>query len=307
MSKILITGGSGLVGKALSKKLQQKGYEVIWLSTQKNKASDFPTYYWNISEQEIQAEAFTNVDYIIHLAGVSVGDARWTNNQKKEITSSRVDGAELILKKVKEYNVKLKAFISASGINYYGTNTTEIIFSETDNCGTDFLADVCKHWEAAADEFNLIGVRTVKMRTGIVLSTEGGALKKMLIPVKLGIGSPLGSGKQYMPWIHIQDLCNMYIKAIEDDSMRGAYNAISPEHITNKEFLKHLAKVLHKPFFMPAVPAFILKLLFAEMACIVLEGSRASANKIEASGYRFVFADIDSAFKDCVLNQTNTP
>ena len=139
-----------------------------------------------------------------------------------------------------------------------------------------------------------------------MLSGKGGALEKMLMPVKLGIGSPLGSGKQYMPWIHIHDLCNMYIKALEDTSMQGAYNAVAPQHLTNKEFLKRLAKVMNKPFIMPAVPAFVLKLLFGEMASIILEGSRASSKKIEALGYRFLYTNVDSAFNDCVLFESNS-
>lgn len=302
MSKVLITGGSGLVGSALSQKLKKKGYEVIWLSTQKNKSLSFPTYYWNISNGYIDTAALQDVDYIIHLAGVNVGEKCWTKKQKKAILSSRVDGAQLLWKKIQEHAIKLKAFISASGISYYGTRTSEVIYKETDSSANDFLANVTVCWEEAADKFLELGVRVVKFRMGVVIAPHGGVLNRVLIPTKLGVASALGTGKQYMPWIQIDDLTNIYIKAIEDNFMQGAYNAVAPEHITNKMFMKHLARVLNKPFFMPAIPSMVLKLIFGEMADIILEGSRGSSQKITDAGYCFVFPTIDSAFRACILH-----
>lgn len=299
MPKVLITGGSGLVGIALSEMLSEKGYAVSWLSTQKKTKTLYPAYYWNVEKNEIDSNALNGVDYIIHLAGVNVSEKRWSKEQKQRIIRSRVAGANLLFEKVTEMEVKPKAFISASGINYYGTITSNLIFSESDSCGSDFLADVCRQWEDAAFLFSGLGIRTVVLRTGIVLSANGGALHKMLTPVKWGVGSPLGGGKQYMPWIHLKDLCNMYIKAIEDNNMQGAYNAVAPQHITNAEFLKRLAKVLKAPYFMPAIPAVLLRVLLGEMSSIILQGSRASCKKIQDAGYRFIYYDIDEAFYNC--------
>jgi hypothetical protein len=176
--------------------------------------------------------------------------------------------------------------------------TSEKIFSETDPPADDFIGDVCRQWELSADRFQESGIRTVKVRTGIVLARKGGALDRMTLTVRPGLGSALGSGKQYNPWIHIDDLCNIYIRAIEDKSMAGSWNAVAPEHMTNKEFMRTLAKVLKKPFFFPTVPSFALKLLFGTMSVILLKGSRVSAGKILSAGYNFEFPDLENALKN---------
>lgn len=296
---ILITGGSGLVGRTLSEKLSERGYRVAWLSTQTSiKKSDKEVFMWNIEKRELDVKAIENAHYILHLAGANVSDKRWTSNTKKVIVDSRVKSAELLLSKVLECNSKLRAFISSSGINYYGTVTSEKVFSETDSPGKDFLARTCVQWEAVADKFEEAGIRTVKVRTGVVLSSQGGALKKMMLPVKYGLGSALGKGNQYIPWIHIDDLCAIYIKAIEDEQMRGAYNAVAAEPVTNKEFMRALANHLHKPFVMPAVPSFILNLLLGEMSEIVLKGSRASCEKIKSQGFQFKYEKVKDALND---------
>jgi uncharacterized protein (TIGR01777 family) len=298
METILITGGTGLVGKELCKQLTAKGYSVILLSRSKNIKTEIPSYYWDYTKGEIDLEAIEKADYIMHLAGENVSTGRWTSNRKKNIIDSRVKTTELLLKKVKEKKKPLKAFITASGTNYYGTVTVDTVFTETDAVANDFLGEVCKYWEAAADNFKNSGIRTIKIRTGVVLSKQGGALEKMTIPIKLGIGSALGSGKQYMPWIHIDDLCAIYIKAIEDTNMQGAYNAVAPQHINNKEFWKAVSRELKKPFWFPAVPAFLITLLFGEMGSIVLKGSRVSCEKMKKAGYTFKFASLESALHD---------
>ncbi|WP_435524338.1 TIGR01777 family oxidoreductase [Chryseobacterium indoltheticum] len=206
----------------------------------------------------------------------------------------------MILNTLKKKNLKLKSFISASGINFYGTKTTDKIFTENDVAGNDFLSEVVTVWEKTADEFKEQNVaeRVVKIRTAVVLSKNEGALAKMMTPIKFGIGSPLGNGKQYMPWIHINDICSIYEFALKDPEIEGSYNASAPQHTTNENLTKLIAKVLNKPLLMPNVPTFILKLIFGELADALLEGSRASSEKIEKAGFEFQFPDLKIALED---------
>ena len=297
MSNLLISGGSGLVGQHLCKSLQEKGYDVAILSRSSKPKTHTPSYYWDINRNDIDIEAINNCDFIIHLAGVNIGEKRWTRKRKIEILNSRVKSIDLIFKNLDKKN-KLKAVISASAVGYYGAHTTEKIFSETDSSSNDFLGETCSLWEQAADKFTGIGIRTVKIRTGVVLSKKGGALAKLKMPIQLGFGSAIGHGRQYMPWIHMDDLCAIYIKALENKEMNGAFNAVAPEHVTNKALTRKMARALHKPFWFPNIPAFIMKLLFGEMAVMLLSGSRVSSAKIEASGYTFQFPNLESALKD---------
>lgn len=303
MTNILITGGAGVVGQQLTKTLINKGYSVAVLSRTKQQDSSIKTYTWDIEKGEIEQEAIDTADFIIHLAGANIGEKRWTAKRKQLILDSRVKSTQLIYSKISTSNTKLKAFISASATGYYGAITTAKIFSETDPPATDFLGDTCMQWEASADAIQHIGIRTVKIRTGIVLSKKGGALEKLAMTVNTGFGSPIGSGKQYMPWIHIDDLCNIYLRAIEDQLMQGAYNAVSPEHTTNKEFIKTLATVLNKPCWFPNVPGILLKLLLGNMSDIVLKGSRVSSAKIIKAGYQFQYTNLTAALKDVLKNK----
>ena len=297
-SRVLISGGNGLIGQQLCLSLQEKGYEAGILSRSPRPNSTTPSYSWNIDRNLIDREAINNCDFIIHLAGANIGAKRWTRKRKKEILNSRVGSIDLIYNNIDKNNNRLKAFISASAIGYYGALTSEHIFTETDNAATDFLGETCNSWEQAADKFSGIGVRTVKIRTGVVLSKEGGALSKLLLPVKLGLASAIGTGKQYMPWIHLDDLCDIYIQAIEDQALSGAYNAVAPEAITNKEFTRKMAQALHKPFWFPNIPAFVMKMLLGKMSTMLLKGSRVSSDKIQAAGYTFQFPELESALKD---------
>lgn len=297
MKKILISGGSGLVGSALRQKLMARGYGVHILSRHPKDVEGAKAFKWDISEQKIDPKAFDGVSHIIHLAGAGIADKRWTDERKKIIIDSRVESAKLLLKGVKSSGIDLKACISAIGINYYGTKTAEKIFVETDQASKDFIGECCVKWEAAADEFQSL-TRVVKLRTGVVFSPKGGALERIAQPIKLGFGSPLGSGKQYMPYIHIDDLCEMYIRAIEDEKMEGAYNACNGDFVTNAELTKAIAKVLNRPLWLPNVPGFAMKLLFGEMASILLGGSRASAEKIKAIGFEFEFEDLRETLLD---------
>lgn len=300
MATVLITGGTGLVGRHLCKRLQKKGYDVSILGRTRKQKATIPTFTWDLNEKKIEKEAIETADYIIHLAGANIGDKRWTAKRKQLILDSRVKTGQLIFSKIKEQNRNLQAFISASAIGYYGTITSDKIFTETDPSSDDFLGDTCKQWEQMTDRFKDLGIRTVKIRTGVVLTKQGGALSKMITPVKMGIGSAIGSGRQYLPWIHIDDLCGIYIKAIEDKQMDGAHNAVAPDHKTNKEFTRTLARVLKKPFWFPNVPAITMKLMFGKMSEILLKGSRVSADKIKTTGYNFLFPDLESAFTDLI-------
>lgn len=298
MATVLITGGSGLVGTHLSRKLIDKGYKVAVLSRAHHKGEDIHTYTWNIEKGEIEKEALETADYIIHLAGAGIADKKWTAKRKQEIVDSRIKSSQLILSKLKERDHKPKAFITASAVGYYGAITSEKIFSENDPPANDFLGDTCRQSERSADGFRELGIRTVKIRSAIVLAKEEGMLAKLSLPVKLGVGSAIGSGKQYLPWIHIDDMCGIYIKAIEDEQMQGAYNASAPDPKTNDELTETLAHVLKKPFWFPNIPAIILKFILGEMSLLLLTGSRVSSEKIRAAGYTFLFPDLKSALED---------
>ena len=298
MTQVLISGGSGLVGKALSVKLRTKGYDVAILSRSQKKDTTFKTYLWNPANNEIDSEAIASSDYIIHLAGANIAEKRWTDSRKQVILDSRVESARLIFKEVKKQKKELKAFISASAVGYYGALTSVKIFTEDHPASNDFLGQTCLEWEQASKQFEKLGIRTSIFRTGLVLNKQGGALSKMLIPVKMGLASPLGNGRQYQPWIHIDDLCELYIKAIEDDLMAGIFNAVAPDFQTNKSFTQTLAKTLKKPFFSPNIPALLLKLIMGEMSVLLLEGSQVSADKLNKLEFTFKFPKLESALND---------
>lgn len=305
MANVLITGGSGLIGSYLSKRLLEKGYTVAFLSRKKKSENSIPTYTWDHRTNRIDKESINSADIILHLAGANIAEKRWTTKRRKQILESRVKSAELILKNIVEQKVKIKAFISASAIGYYGSVTSDKIYIENDTYYNDFVGNVCRSWEQAADEFQSIGIRTVKLRTGIVLTKKRGALEKMLTPSKFGIGAVLGNGKQYLPWIHIDDLCDIYIKAIEDLKMEGTYNAVAPEHISYKAFIKESAILFKNPIFKIYVPSFIIRIILGKMSEILLNGSRVSCNKLVKAGYNFKFPSIQSALTDLLVKNTN--
>jgi uncharacterized protein (TIGR01777 family) len=297
---ILITGGTGLVGRRLTELLRNSNYTIAHLSRNPEKNSSIRSYRWDYSRNEIDQEAIKFADVIIHLAGENISRKKWTNDQKKKIVDSRVKTSELLFDEVKRQNKTLDAFISASAIGFYGTYTSETVFDENFPAGNDFLAETVKRWEDSVSRFEDLNIRTVKLRTGIVLSKKGGALPKMANTIKTGFGSSIGSGKQYMPWIHIEDLIGMFRFMFENETLSGVYNATAPEHITNKEFMRTLAKTMSKPFFMPNVPGIFMKLLFGEMSSILLEGSRVSSEKIMNAGYKFKYPDLKGAL-ECEL------
>ena len=289
MAKIVITGGTGLVGKRLTELLIERKHEVRILSRNPKDKNEFK---WDVSKGFVDEKAIENIDYIIHLAGAGIADKRWTKERKEVIVNSRVATANLLFNKIKEQKIALKGFISASGSNYYGAQTNEKIYKESAPVGTDFLGEVCRKWEAAAHQFKDLNIPVTILRTGVVLSKTGGALEKMRTPIV----SPLGSGNQYMAWIHIDDLCEIYIKAVEG-VLTGVYNTVSPESHTSKTFSKTLARAIKRPYLPIAVPGFLLKLVFGELAIILLEGSRLSSDKLEKKGFVFQYKELESALE----------
>lgn len=298
MATVLITGGNGLIGKQLSRMLLDRGYNVSIVSRTPKPVNGCKVYTWNTEKRSIDHEAIDTADYIIHLAGENIGSKRWTKNRKKEIVDSRTLTAQLLFEKVKERKRDIRAYISASATGYYGMVTSGKIFDETDSPSSDFTGVTCRKWEEAGQVFQNAGIRTVFMRTGVVLARESEALFKMALQVRMGFGSATGSGKQYFSWIHIDDLCRMYISAIENDKIHGAYNATAPEYITNNGFMRKLSLVLRKPYWFPRIPALAMKMLFGEMSGLLLRGSRISSEKIRSTGFEFLYPDVDSALKN---------
>lgn len=271
---VLITGGSGLVGTRLTQILLANGFTVSHLSRKPtNTTGKVKIYHWDIENGIIDEKALLEADYLVHLAGAGIADEKWTEERKKEIIDSRTKSLRLITASLQTLPHKIQAFTSASGIGFYGADTGEEHISEQYTAGDDFVAECCTQWEAVADEIQNLGIRTSKLRIGIVLSTKGGALPKILLPVRFGVGAALGTGKQYQSWIHIDDLCELFIKSLTDESMNGVYNAVAPKPVTNYELTKTSAEILKRPFFMPNVPAWTLKLVFGEMSIIVLGGN----------------------------------
>lgn len=294
--KILITGGSGLIGSRLSEMLIDQGYEVAHLSRSPDKFSHYKSFRWDVQEPYLDENAITYADYIIHLAGAGLADEKWTNARKKVILRSRVDSTQLLLDSLRKSEHHVKGFISASAVGIYG-DAGDQLMSEESTYGEDFLAEVCKAWEASVWQIKDLGIRTVILRTGIVLSDKGGALPQMARPVKLMAGAPLGSGRQYMSWIHIDDLCRLYIRAIEDTQFEGVYNAVAPHPVTNKEFTKELAEAMHRPLVLPKVPSFAINLMLGEMSEVVLTGQRVSANRVMHTGFTFEYNYLEEALE----------
>lgn len=285
MKTVLIAGGSGLIGKKLNQVLSKKGYKVYTLT---RSAKHRGQIYWNPTQQTIEGKHLDKVNIIINLTGENIGEKRWTNERKKALRDSRVKTTQFLHSLVSNLP-NLEYYISASGINCYDQD--DKIHTESDPFGKDFLSKLVKEWEAMSDLFES-NCKVAKLRISMVLSKRGGALDKMLLPVKLGLGSPIGTGKQLMPWIHIDDLCNLFVYAIENE-LTGTYNATA-NCDSNHDFMKALAKALKRPFFMPKVPAFLLKLMLGEMAALVLNSTNASNEKVKNAGFIFQHEDIEA-------------
>jgi len=294
---ILITGASGLIGTRLIKNLMEKGHRVSVLSRQNSNFKGVSTFNWDIDKQLIDLKAFEGIDTIIHLAGAGIADKRWTKQRKQEIVDSRIRSTQLLYHTIDAIKANVKTFISASAVGYYGDRNDEMLYEESES-GTGFLADCCKQWEAAVDEGLKSGIRVVKLRIGIVLSKQGGALSELARPVSFFVGAPLGSGKQWMPWIHLTDLVSIFEKAIENSDYSGTFNACTPFPVTNYEFTKILAKKLFRPVWPVNVPEFVLKTMLGEMSTVILNSTRTSPQKLMDIGFRFRYQGLDAALSE---------
>lgn len=295
--RVLITGGSGSVGKHLSELLLSKGYEVAHLSRSKTSLPNIKTFLWNVEQNQIDEQCTDGVDIIVHLAGAGIADSRWTDERKKVIIESRTKSIQLVYQLLKTHIHQVKTVVSASASGYY-SERGDAIMKETDSPNNDFLGECSVLWENAVDEAISLGIRVVKFRTGVILDKKSGALPKIAAPIKFGVGSPLGNGKQWTSWIHLDDVVEMYLKGIEDESLNGAYNMATPNPLTNKDLTLAIAKKLNKPLWLPNVPAFILKLIFGEMSAVVLGSTKMDIQKIEQAGFKFKFPTIKSALNN---------
>ena len=301
MHTVLITGGTGLVGRRLSELLITRGYRVIILTRAAKKEKLRGTEYaeWDVKKQTIDIAAVQSADCIIHLAGAGVVEKRWTAGYKKEILSSRTESSKLLLRTLQDHPNSVKAIISASAIGWYGPDKIPAVpFTETAKAFDDFLGQTCVAWEASTSSRNN-SIRVCRLRTGIVLGKTGGALAEFLKPIRFGIAAILGTGKQVISWIHIDDLCRMYIHAMENEALHGSYNAVAPVPVSNKELTMMLAEKIKGRFFIPMhVPSFVLKMIMGESSIEVLKSCTVSCDKIKSTGFTFLFPSPEAALKE---------
>ncbi len=298
--RVVVTGATGFVGQVVVKQLLQAGCEVVILTRNVARAaislgSSCKYFQWDDTNSLPPLEALDGSDGIINLMGETISK-RWDEQQKKKIYNSRINGTRRLVEAIEQLAQKPKVFVSASAVGIYGNRGSENL-DESSTLADDFLAKVCKDWENEANKARNHGLRVVLIRTGVVIGRNGGALEKMLPIFKLGAGGPVGSGSQYMSWIHIEDLANMYVEALKNENVKGALNGTAPYPATNSEFSKMLGKVLRRPAFMPA-PEFAMKLAFGEMSQILLEGQKVLPAKFKEQQFRFRYPTLEMALKE---------
>lgn len=301
MKNILITGGSGLIGQSLARRLKAKGFTVFFLGRKKPKRSNIEIFEWNLRKRIIDEKAFREIDTVIHLAGANVSSGRWTAKRKKEIYESRIHSTRLLHEYISQYGEAVKTFISASATGFYGdSGETEV--DENSPAGQDFLAQTCVDWEKEASRMAEIrNIRTVILRIGLVLSNRGGFYKKIKELMKYWLAAPPAPGTQFQSWIHMEDLCNMIIFAGIEEQVSGIYNAVAPEPVRAIEMLESMSEKLEKPQIFPPIPQFVLRLLLGEMSFILTGGQKVSNRKISEAGFKYRFADLSSALNNLVL------
>lgn len=305
MQTVLITGGTGMIGKQLTKQLCDKGYRVIVLTRKmpgSKPGNPNITYaLWDVAQRTIDVGALQQADYIVHLAGAGVVDKKWTAAYKAEIVKSRTESSALLIETLQNNPHQVKAFVSASAIGWYGDDPapTPNGFIETDNAAPGFLGETCKLWEASVAPVEKLGIRLVKLRTGIVLSNDGGALPEFKMPIKFGVAGILSKGRQVVSWIHVDDMCRMYMEAVTDSDMHGSYNAVAPHPVTNKQLTVALATQLKGKFYIPLhIPAIILKLMLGSRSMEVLKSTTVSCEKIKFTGFTFLYPSIQAALAE---------
>ncbi|HLO71875.1 MAG TPA: TIGR01777 family oxidoreductase [Flavipsychrobacter sp.] len=295
MKTIGITGGTGLVGRVITRLLVNKGYRVIIFTRHLRPESDGVSYaFWDANKQDISIAALQQLDAIIHLAGEGVADKRWTPQRKLQILESRTIGTSFITNKILQHAPNCKVFVGASAIGYYGADKGGRPFTETDNASTDFLGSTCKAWEEASESIEG-KIRRVLIRIGIVLSTEGGAFKEFAKPVKFGVAPLLGGGKQTVSWIHIEDLAALFVYALENEMMQGVYNGVAPVPVAQSQLMYSIRKNSKGISIPIPVPAFVLKIMLGEMSIEVLKSATVSSNKTEQAGFQFQYTTINKA------------
>jgi uncharacterized protein (TIGR01777 family) len=296
---VLITGATGLVGQELVNLLLQNGYTVHFLSTSKSKLvsqNNYKGFFWNPKKAEIDTNALTGVDVIIHLAGASVAK-KWTTAYKEEIIESRVLSTQLLYQTLKKNSNQVKQIISASAVGIYPDSLTNI-YHETDlDIDVSFLGNVVKQWENEVSQFEKLEIIVSKIRIGIVLAKNGGALQEMAKPIQYGVGAAFGSGEQYQSWIHVQDLAAIF-QFVMENQLPGIYNGVAPYPVTNSELTKAIAKTLGKPLFLPNIPKFVMKLILGEMHQILFSSQHVSCRKLLDENFQFKFASLDKALND---------
>lgn len=294
--KVLITGATGLVGTELQRSFSDKGYEMLLVTRRSVKKPE--DIQWNIESgfSDEDTARIEGIDAVVHLAGESVSGLRWTDEKKRSIRESRVSGTKTLVDALFELESRPKVFVSMSGVDFYG-DTGDDAKVETDRAGDTFLAEVCKAWEAEARRAEDAGIRTVIFRAGMVLSKDGGAIASLLTPFKFGVGGVVGSGKQWMSWIEMDDMIAAINFAIENESIRGAVNAVSPNAVTNEEFTKTLGEVVYRPTLIP-LPEFVVNLAMGEMGhTLLLDSRRAIPKRLLDAGFQFKFPDLKTALE----------
>lgn len=305
MQTVLITGGTGMIGQALAKQLLANGYEVIILSRNPKRSSRFHLSYakWDVEKGEIDIDALSKANIIVHLAGEGVADKRWSDKRKQAIVESRVQSGNLLVKALTENKHQVKIFIAASAIGWYGPDTAKSLengFVETDAADDSYLGNTCKLWEQSTAAVANMGIRLVRLRIGIVFNKKGGALAEFLKPAKFALATILGNGKQIVSWIHHHDLCKMIQYAIETPALQGVYNAVAPNTVTNKKLVLTIAKNTYPIYFPSFVPSFLLKIILGEMSIEVLKSTNVSAQKIQDAGFVFDYPNVEEAIIDLI-------
>lgn len=295
--KILITGASGLIGSKLIRSLQEKGHHVSVLSRSPEKIKGVKAFHWDVENKQVDKNAFTGIDTIINLAGAGIAEKRWTNSRKQLIVDSRVESVKLLYHAISESKAPVTTFISASAVGFYGDRADEILTENSSN-GSGFLAECCQKWEEAIEEGAQLDIRIVKLRIGLVLARQGGALQEMARTVNFFLGAALGSGKQWMPWIHLTDLISIFEAAVDNSEYRGTYNACSSLPVTNSEFTRILARVLFRPVWPINVPEFVLKTILGELSTVILNSNRTSSQKLVNMGFKFRYPGLKDALKE---------